>query len=73
MHNSEHVQHYKNNCIIPQAQTMTGRQPNVILSEIRRLLVTKGIPVGARFFTPVHTGPESTQPPIQRAPGLSRG
>jgi hypothetical protein len=29
--------------------------------------------VGARFSTPIHTGPEATQPPIQWVPGLSRG
>jgi len=32
------------------------------------------ISVGARFSTPVQTGPgEPTQPPVQWVPGLSRG
>ena len=31
------------------------------------------IPVGARFSTPVQTGPGAHQPPVQWVPGLSRG
>ena len=31
------------------------------------------IPVKAKFFAPVQTGPEPTQPPIKREPGLFPG
>jgi hypothetical protein len=32
-----------------------------------------GIHIGARFSTPVQTGPAATQPPVQWVPDLSRG
>ena len=31
------------------------------------------IPVGARFSAPIQPAPTPTQPPVQLAPGLSRG
>jgi len=39
-HDSNHVEHYKSNCITSHAENTTAFQPNAFINEIHQLLLT---------------------------------